>query len=229
MGLITPISETLDTGSAAFASVWKRWVHQWTQPELLRLSEAYLGARFFHSSQMGGFERRSLREPGPRVFVAVGYLNLAHARTLGYREERLQPVKDIGLPQKLPGTLEALWAVREPLCDASGLVLGPSGLWEAFTGLRELPLGTERSLTPEQETPASLAVGKYLRLKLATEGIDWMTEMPALRDRCTCIEDLLLGQRVSAEVLLRSLPQLAGLARTTEEKLWEIASTSVTT
>lgn len=229
MVLITPISETLDTGSAAFASVWRQWRHQWTQPQLLKIAETYLGARFFHSSQMTGFEMRTLREPGPRVFLAVGYLNLAHGRSLGLPEERLQPSKDIGLSPKLPGVLKDFWGGRQPLCDANGIVLGPTGLFEAFTGLRELPQQMMRSIAPEHEQSASQALGKYLRIKLGSEGIDWMMDMAKLKSRCPCIEELLLNQTVPGDQLIASLHKLAGLADTTEEKLWNVITTSLST
>lgn len=226
---MTRIGETLDTGSAAFATAWKQWRHQWSQPQLLKISEQYLGARLFHSSQMSGFETRSLREPGPRVFLAVGYINLAHARSLGYAEHQLQATKDIGLPPKLPDTLRAFWEGRKPFCDAEGVVLGPTGLFETFTGLRALPEAVTRTLSPDQEQQASQELGKYLRLKLASNGIDWMTEMPQLKSRCSCIEDLLLNQKVPGDMLLANLTQLAALADTTDDKLWSVATASFLT
>lgn len=223
------ISETLDTGSANFASAWRQWRHQWTQPQLLKLGEEYLGARLFHSSQMGGFENRSLREPGPRVFLAVGYLNIAHARSLGITERQLEAVTDIGLPRKLPDTLRGFWEGRQPFVDANGVVLGPTGMFEAFTGLRSLPDNSQRTIPPEQELPASQALGKYLRLKLASNGVDWITDMPHLKSRCACIEELLLNQPVSGAVLAGNLKLLAALADTTDEKLWTVISTSFLT
>lgn len=223
------ISETLDTGSANFASAWRQWRHQWTQPQLLRIGEEYLGARLFHSSQMGGFESRSLREPGPRVFLAVGYLNIAHARSLGISEHQLEEVTDIGLPRKLPDALRAFWEGRQPFVDASGIVLGPTGLFETFTGLRALPDVTQRTITPENELQASQAIGKYLRLKLASTGIDWITDMAHLKSRCACIEELLLNQPVSGAVLAGNLKLLAAIADTTDDKLWTVITTSFLT
>jgi hypothetical protein len=215
------IHQTLDAGSAAFAARWRAWMSQFTQPQLLKLGDAYLGARLFHSSQMGGFSRRTLRHPAPLVFLSVGYLNTAHGRSLGIPSKRIEAVPNIGLPEKLPATLHALWEGKEPLTDANDIVLGPTGLFEAFAGLRRLTTHSDRQIAPEEEQAASSAIGKILRLKLGTKGIDWISEMPALRNQCASIEPLLLGKAIPGDMLVTQLPRLAALAETTDEALWE--------
>lgn len=219
----------MDTGSAAFSAHWRMWLSQWTQPQLLRLTEEYLGARLFHSSQMGGFATRKLREPGPRVFLAVGYFNVAHGRSLDVAPDLIETVPDIGLPEKLPGTRRALWEGREPLRDASKLVLGPTGLFEAFTGLRDLSQVDHREIPPEYVPEACKALGRWLRLHLASQGIDWLTELPALRQSCDCIEALLMGQPVEPRRLLAQLNKLAALANTTDVQLWQVISSTFAT
>lgn len=226
---LNAISQLLDTGSAAFATRWRAWLAQFTQPQLLKLSEAYLGASLFHSSQMGGFAKRTLRDPGPRVFLAVGYLNLAHARSLGYATSLIEEVPDIGLAAKLPETLSHLWQGREPLTDAAGLVLGPTGLFQAFTGLRELSIDASRSIAPDGEAAASAAIGRYLRLRLAAKGVDWLTELPTLSSVSPAVHDLLMGRTVQGDRLLLQLPALAGMAGTTDEELWHLIQDAVAT
>jgi hypothetical protein len=214
------LTDALDAGSAAFAARWRAWMGQFTQPQLLRISDAYLGARLFHSSQMGGFSSRKLRQPGPLVFCAVGYVNVAHARSIGIPAKRIDAVTDIGLPQKLPGALSKDWEDKYPLTDAKDIVMGPAGLFEAFCGFRPLIADDQWTLTLEQEPIASATLGKLLRMSLAAKGIDWLTEIPQLRSRSSVIEPLLLGKAVSGYELIQQLPQLAAIAGTTKEALW---------
>lgn len=217
----TVIHQMLDAGSSDFAAVWRAWIAQFTQPQLLKISDAYLGARIFHSSQMGGFARRSLRNPAPLVFIAVGYLNTAHGRSLGIPDERIEVVRDIGLPHKLPGHLSDLWQGKQPLLDANDIVMGPTGLFEAFSGLRGLLVNNIRELPSEDAPAASAAVGKLLRLHLGAKGVDWIAELPQLRNQCSGVEELLLGKTITSDRLLTQLPRLAVIAGTTEDALWE--------
>jgi hypothetical protein len=216
------ISISLAKGSTAFASLWRSWISQWTQPQLLKLSDAYLGSRQFHSSQMGGFAKQSLRDPAPKVFMAVGFLNLAHARSLGYDATLIESPVDVGLPQKLPDIMRGLWEGRQPLCDSNGVALGPTGLFEAFTGLRELPFDSTRVIATEEEEAACQVLSRWLRLHLASRGVDWLSEMPRLRSECDIIEPLLMGRTVPGDRLLYRLPQLAAIAGTSDEDLWGV-------
>lgn len=216
---LNPINALLDTGSAAFAPWWTGWLSQYTQPQLLREAEEYLGARLFHSSQMGGFRTRKLRDPAPRVFLAVGYLNVAHGHSLGIAPDRIEEVPDIGLPKKLPESLRGIWEGREPLCDAFGVVVGPVGLFEAFTGLRAVPVRIDRRIAPEDEAAACQELGRYLRLRLPTLGVDWLSNLPELRTQCAVIEDLLMGRTVNGDRLLTQMSKLAAIADTTEDEL----------
>ena len=226
---LNPILQTMEQGSASFAPWWRAWVTQFTQPQLLRLSEQYLGARLFHSSQMGGFSSRKLRDPAPRVFLAVGYLNVAHAHSLGIIPSLIEEVHDIGLPKKLPDALRELWEGREPLRDASQVCLGPVGLFEAFTGLRPLASRLDRQIATEHEALASEALGRYLRLRLASLGIDWLQEMPKLRTSCAVMEELLMGQTVRADRLMGQLGRIGAIAETTEDELWELIASKIAT
>lgn len=226
---LNPILQTQEKGSSAFAPVWRAWLSQFTQPQLLKLAEQYLQGRLFHSSQMGGFSTRKLRAPAPTVFLAIGYLNVAHAHSLGLDPHRIEEVTDIGLPKKLPDTLRAIWEGREPLQDADGVVMGPIGLFEAFTGLRALASREDRRITPDQEQAASEVLGRYMRLRLAQLGIDWLQEMPKLRTSSSVLEDLLMGRVVHADRLCGQLERLAAIAETTEDELWEHMTASIST
>lgn len=224
---LNPVLMVLDQGSAAFAPVWRAWLSQFTQPQLLKVSEAYLQGRLFHSSQMGGFSTRKLRDPAPRVFLAVGYLNVAHAHSLGMAPDEIEAVADIGLPKKLPDTLRGIWEGREPLRDAAGVVMGPVGLFEAFTGLRALATRVDRQIPSEAEAAVCEELGRYLRLRLPTLGIDWLSSMPELRSSCVIAEDVLMGRTIHGDRLLGQLPKLAAIAETTEDALWEVIAATL--
>lgn len=223
----TPVTTALDHGSAQFAAAWRIWRRQWTQPQLLKIADAYLGARLFHSSQMSGFEKRRLQNPAPKAFVCIGYLNLAHARSLGIDAE-MEVAPDIGLPSRLPDHLADLWRGREPLRDAKGTVLGPCGLFAAFSGLLELSNTAGRFLAPEEAAEAAQALGRYLRLTLGARGTDWLSELSQLETQCDAIKPLLLGQPITAERIQAALPRLALLAKVSEDELWAVAQPTVT-
>lgn len=223
-----PLQTLLDTGSEAFAATWRQWVNQWTQPKLLRIAETYLGGRMFHSSQMTGFATRKLQNPAPKAFLAIGALNVAHARSLGFPEDKIEPTPDLGLPKALPGSLRDLWDAREPLLDASGVAMGPTGLFEAFCGLRNLPEPLPvRELPQEAAQAASMALGGRLRLSLAQRGIDWVPELPQLAPIAPSIEPLLQGRVVPSDRLSQDLPRIAHLLQTTEDALWHELTTQV--
>jgi hypothetical protein len=220
------VLQTMDTGSLAFSSLWRGWISQFTQPQLLKLSEVYVGARLFHSSQMGGFATRKLRNPSPAVFMAVGLMNLAHARSVGYPADKIDKAPEVGLPAKLPDSLRSFWEGREPLCDAYGVAMGPSGLFEAFTGLRELSTAPDRIIAPENEAAACAALGKHLRLHYASQGVDWLSELPSLRQQNACLEDVLMGRSVSGDRLTNNIRAIAAITGISEDELWAVTQTA---
>lgn len=224
---LNPLLQTMEAGSAAFAARWRAWVAQFTQPQLLNLSREYLGASLFHSSTMSGFASRKLRRPAPHTFLAIGYLNTAHARSLGVPEESIQEVVDIGLPKKLPDALKATWEGREPFSDASRLVLGPVGLFEAFTGLRPLSEAANRTIAPDDEQGVCDALGRYLRLQLSSLGVDWYSELPTIRSQSQATADLLMGTVVPGDRVLQHMSTMARIAETTEDELWELVSANL--
>lgn len=217
---VCPATLSLDRGRARFGLMFRRHRKTFTQTDLIKLCEAVHGARIFHSSQSGGLETDSLWDPAPRMFIALGYMNLALARSVGFPEELIEPAPDIGASPRLPATLRPLWEGKEPLLDANGIAMGPTGLFEVFCGLREPSDGVQRLLPPEQDEAASRAAGRWLRLRLGAKGIDWVEEMPQLTQTCPFAEDLLQGKTISGHVLMRGLSLVAQLGDATREELW---------
>ena len=208
-----------DRGSAAFALWLEPYLQQWSQYKYLELESAYLGGRYCHSSTLTGFLTRTLRKPSPQVFLAMGYLNLAHANSLG-----LTPVEealDVGLPQKLPEGASHLWRHTYPLKDAEGTFLGPVGLFEGFCGLRQLS-PPRRIIRTYEVQYAAAAIGKKLRARLMSLNLDWVEELPQLTEQCPLIGDVLLGRGVKVQALTDAIPQLAAVAQLDEEDLWDV-------
>lgn len=216
----SPLIETMDHGSAAFASAWRAYIRQWTQPQFLKLTATYFGAKVLHSSTMVGFGTRALRRPAPQTLAAVGYLNVAHAWSLNITPAHIDSVEEIGLPQKLPDTLRGFWEGREPLSDADRVVLGPAGVFEAFCGFRALLASGDRCIPPEQETEASDALARHLRLTLSTHGTDWYAELPHYRTENPAMAELLMGKVLPGAQLLKQLPQMSRITGIPEEHLW---------
>jgi hypothetical protein len=97
----------------------------------------------------------------------------------------------------------------------------------AFSGLRALTADTGRHLAPTDEEAACQALGRWLRLRLASQGVDWLSEIPTLRSACPSIEPLLMGKVVPADMVLMHLPRLAALADTSDASLWEVVESAL--
>jgi hypothetical protein len=215
-----PILFTMDQGVAQFAAVWRAFSSQWTQPQILKMWAEYLGTRALHSSQIDSLKRQQLSEPGPKMFLAIGYVNCALARSNNHPEHLIEKVADIGYAPTLPGTLQHLWLHRKPLLDAQGVAMGPTGVFEAFCGLRDLPSSNRPSLTGTEAEIACRAIGSYLRMQLPKLGIDWYSQLPELSKQCPTVHPLLMGDLINGDRLAQDLPDLALLSGTSTESLW---------
>lgn len=219
---MSALTDRMDVAGQTFASHWRAWITQLTQPQWLRLSESYLGGRHFHSSQMSGIGARRTTAPAPLFFLAVGLLNTAHARSLGWPPDRVEAGPDMGLPLCLPEALRDVWITALPFTDGDGIAMGPAGLFAAFTGLQPLPVSIGRPEALEGHPDAIPALARHLRLALAQKGVDWVSEMPSLREQVPIVEPLLYGHDVQTDQLLLALPDLALLVGQSAEQLWGV-------
>jgi len=210
----------MEQGVAQFAGPWRAYTSQWTQPEILKLWADYLGTRALHSSQIGSLKTCALTEPGPKMFLAIGYVNVALARSNGHPEHLIERVADIGYPPRLTGALEKTWIHCRAFVDAEGIALGPTGVFEAFCGLRDLPSSDRPSLTGAEAETACRAIGAYLRMQLPKLGIDWYSQLPELAQQCPTVHPLLMGDFIDGDRLAQDLPELAQLSGTSTESLW---------
>ena len=76
-------SECVAYGRQQWTRKWKVFASQWSQPQLMKLAAAVLGESAIHSSQIHGFTSGKLRDPAPKVLLAIGQLNKAIAYANG--------------------------------------------------------------------------------------------------------------------------------------------------
>ena len=209
------IDECIAFGRQQWQATWRVWARQWSQPALIKLAAETLQCRALHSSQVAGFSNGTLRDPSPKLLLAIGELNLAIARSHGER----------GLPEgpRCPGAVERFWKDKRWLVNGDGSPMGPTDVFAACAGLVDLGVDAERLLPTGSEVAVAKSTGKFLRLALAKRGIDWMEELPELRRECPSLEPLLMGKPVSGDQLVDELPALAATADVTVDELWGLA------
>ena len=208
------VDDALAFGKQQWSVVWSAFARQFSQPALIKLAEATLGTRAIHSSQIHGWTSGKLRDPSPKLMLALGELNLAIAKANG---------EAITCRYTCPGTLSKLWQDKRWLKDAQGAALGPSEVFMALTGLTDLNVNLKRVIPTQSESHVSQALGKCLRMELAKQGLDWLDEIMTLKDQAPCIERLLMGKEVRGSEITEQLDQLARIADMNPDQLWAIA------
>ena len=218
-------SECVAFGRIQWQLKWKRFAAQWTQPQLMKLAAATLGEAAVHSSQIRGFATGQLRDPAPKVLLAIGQLNaaIAHANGVGPGLNEHEPT--------CPETLGELWSEKRCITDAQGAPLDAIGCFMAFTGQLDLGVvGAVRSgVLNSQSMPAvSKHFGKVLRVRLMQNEVDFMdpTWLQSLDGFPTeIIEKLIYGKELDAFELEENLDAIATLVGMDPVELWDDAVT----
>ena len=223
---VSPLLSSLERGGQAFYSTFRPFSRQFTQTKLIALCKMYLGTGAFHSSQITGFCQGTLTEPAPKVFVALGLVNVALARTIGHPEDHIEQ-HQMAYARTLPHEMQKVWMHRLPMLDREGVAMGPVGLFEAFCGLRELSAPNQRQLALQDERAASEALGAYLRAYFGRHGIDWFSQLTDFTTRCAAMQPLLLNQPVSGDQLLESLEHVAAIIDSDTNHLWEVIQDAI--
>ena len=205
------VDDALLFGRQQWQTLWAGFAAQFSQPALIKLAELTLGSKAIHSSQIHGFTSGKLRDPSPKLMLALGELNLAIAKANGV---------ELTCRYTCPGAHAKLWEGKTWLKDAQGAPLGPEGIFQAIAGLIDLGISTDRFISSDYESHVSKALGKFLRIELAKQEIDWMEEIVDLRQESTCIEDLLMGKQVKGPIVLEQLDKLAGVVGKDADHLW---------
>ena len=207
------IDDALAFGRQQWTAICVRFFRQWSQPKIIKLAELTLGSRSIHSSQIHGQITGKLRDHSPKLLMALGEVNLALAAANG---------ADVEARYKVPMDKPELWRDKNYLKDASGNALGPAEIFQAITGLVDLGIQLDRQIPYEAEQEVSQHLGKFLRLELAKNGVDWMGDMGELITRCRCIEPLLYGKQVSGAEIIEQLPTLAEMIGMDTDQIWAI-------
>ena len=206
------IDDSICWGRAQWQRTWRAFARQWSQPGLIKVSAETLGTRAIHSSQILGFSTGALRDPSPKLLLAIGLFNQALARSNGAS----------GLPEgpKCPGSLERLWKGYQHLRTADGGVMGPLDVFAAVAGLSDLGVALEREIPREAEEAVCKALGRHLRMALAARGVDWMEELPRLRDELLLLDPLLHGKVLPSDEITGNLEAIATCIGSTADELW---------
>jgi hypothetical protein len=201
-------------GRQQWQALWAGFAAQFSQPALIKLAELTLGSKAVHSSQIHGWSSGKLRDPSPKLMMAMGELNLAIAKANGV---------ELTCRYTCPEAHEKLWRDKSWLKDAQGAPLGPAEVFQAIAGLIDLQVMSDRFISSDHESHVSKALGKYLRVELAKQEVDWMDDIVDLRQQSTCIEDLLYGKKVKGAIILEQLDNLAEVIGKDADQLWAVA------
>lgn len=208
------VDDALLFGRQQWQALWAGFAAQYSQPQLIKLAELTLGSKAIHSSQIHGWSSGKLRDPSPKLMMAMGELNLSIAKANGV---------ELTCRYSCPEAHEKLWRDKSWLKDAQGAPLGPEGVFMAIAGLIDLNVMTDRFISSDHDEAVSKALGKYLRVELAKQEIDWMDDIVELRQQSTCLEDLLYGKKVKGAIILEQLDSLAGVIGKDADQLWAVA------
>ena len=180
----------------------------------MKLAASTLGEAALHSSQIHGFTTGKLRDPAPKVLLAIGQLNAAIAAANG--EAELPPHHPT-----CPKTLGELWQHKNYMKDAEGNPLDAVGCFEAFTGQIDLGVMGVRGATfgPDTMPAVSKAVGKLIRMELAGRSID-STDVPLDK---SLFSQLVHNKTVDGIDFMDALPAIAKESGITEDLLYDTA------
>lgn len=218
---VPPLLGALERGGLQFPTCFRALSSQFTQTVFMKIATEYLGTKAIHSSTIGGFNRGILTEPAPKTFLALGCFNTALARSIGHPEELIEDTSALGYPPKLPHQFKDAWEHTIPMLDRDGIALGPVGMFQAFCGLRELPIREHRRLDPSEADEAGRILGSFLRAHYAKHDIDWYAKLKEIAYDCPTLEPLLLSRQVRSERLLNDLDSIGKVVGLSGDALWE--------
>ena len=200
-----PLSAQVYAGRLQFTRMFLRWSSQWTQPQLLKLTQAALGEKAVHSSQISNFRTGKLYEPGPKILLALGLFNQMHA------------------DNKLPQAYADLWRDRKPMTAPDGAILGPAEMFMVFAGQLDVSRPDEKYIPFESEAEVTKYFGKWIRLQLANHGIDYnVDDRASLLQAASSFDSLIHGRAFSGGQLINDLPAIAKVLDTTSDNLWNV-------
>lgn len=200
-----PITTSCLEGREQFRKAFKAFSRQWSQPQLMKLATAALKDNVIHSSQITGFATGTLKDPAPKVLYALGLFNEALAQG------------------DLPQAMAEAWKDKEVMRTSSGGVMGPAEMFMAFVGALDLGLSNAKEIPLEFEESVSAVFGKWVRLTLASKGVDFVVEdHQRLVEAAASFKGLLAGKTVKGEELVKDLPVIAAELGVEEGECWDV-------
>lgn len=218
-------NEVLTEGRRQLQVITRRFFSQLRQPKWLALSSSLYPEtkQHLHSSQISGWGSGTLKDPSPKAFLVLGHLNLALYASLHGSFD----YEGVGEVPKLPETMRKIWGELLPMLGPDNEPLGPVELFEVMVGIRDLKLDSTRTVPVEHQAAVSQTLGRYLRVELMRRGVDFMAEMPGLRQQCPSMEPLLMGHTVAGPQLVADLKPLAAAIQQTDTDLWLVAHEAI--
>lgn len=191
---------------------------QWTQPQLMKLAELAMGQNCLHSSQINGFCKGTITQPGPKLLMVCGYVNLAIAAGNGDEEAMATS------PYTLPLNESRLFFGKSWMQTPEGKPLGPVDVFQAFCGIIDLQCDGDIGLDATKMEPVSKSLGKFVRQKLMEQGIDFMdSDVIAGWDQPEVMNKLIYGKVLDAVELEENLDYIVKLIKEDREVVIELA------
>lgn len=207
-----PVTQQCEEGREWFRRVFKPHARQVSQPTYLKTVAAVLGDTVFHSSQYTGLCLGTLKEPTPKVFLALGLFNQAVAEG------------------RIPAELKHKWVDPKPMVSSLGQVYGPAELFLIFVGALDPGLPEVEEIPQEKESEVTRILGKFVRVRLASKGVDFVVEdQQRLLKAAPSFKGLLGGKDVvRGDVLVGDLPRIAQELELTTNELWDVITPVIT-
>ena len=210
-------SEAVAFGKAQWTRKWKVFASQWTQPQLMKLAKETLGEAAIHSSQIHGFTTGKLRDPAPKVLLAIGQLNLALAAANGGSLRTDLPPHH----PKCPGVHSDLWQGKHWMQDPEGYAMGPQEVFEVITGMVDLHSDEPMIVHDGNVEAVCQSIGKFMRVKLSEQGIDWF-EIYCEGDD-DVMHQLIRGKLLPPQEVMDHKEQICEICKCTMDELLEHA------
>jgi hypothetical protein len=211
-------SSLMPKGHKQWQSKWSIFASQWTQPQLMKLADLALGEPCLHSSQIHGFRTGKLKEPGPKVLMVIGYVNLVIAAA-NKDEEAMATC-----PYTLPATASRLFFGKNWMKTPEGKALGPLEVFQAFCGILDLQCDGDLQVEESEMEAVSKAVGKFVRKKLINANIDFMdNDVVSKWNQPALMERLIYGKALTAAELIEHLDDISLEIGVEREEVIELA------
>lgn len=164
-------------GADHWSMVFRQWIRQWTQSQVLKLAEEiFEGPRPIHSSQLTNWRLGRLLEPAPKVVFAIGRFNQAVALSNGASITSNSQQPDSCAVVRFAGNSRRHWENKRWLTYA-GQPVGPVEVFLALCGQIQIDSLSPVVITAEEAPALTHQLANLARMQLAAAGRDWYAEL----------------------------------------------------